>query len=99
MKGTCSIHYFDKTDSNRKKMQHGEIVIVSETDRANQNTRAAIELAWNPWVQKARSLSDLDDDEWKQMICLETSNVSDLAVVLAPGQQHTMKAIVRVADS
>ena len=44
MKGTWSVQYFDKTDSNGKKMQHGEIVIVSETDRVYQNTGDAIEL-------------------------------------------------------
>jgi hypothetical protein len=32
------------------------------------------------------------------MVCVEPSNVSDFAVDLAPGQQHTMKAIVRVVD-
>jgi glucose-6-phosphate 1-epimerase len=50
-------------------------------------------------MEKARALSDLGDDEWMQMICLESSNVSNFAVVLEPGQQHTMKALVRVADS
>jgi glucose-6-phosphate 1-epimerase len=53
---------------------------------------------WNPWVQKARALSDLGNDEWMQMICIETSNVSDFAVDLAPGEQHRMKALVRVTD-
>jgi glucose-6-phosphate 1-epimerase len=52
----------------------------------------------NPWVQKARALSDLGDDEWTQMTCIETSNVSDFAVDLAPGQQHKMKALVRIDD-
>jgi len=28
VRGLDTVHYFDKTDSNRKKMQHGEIVIV-----------------------------------------------------------------------
>jgi glucose-6-phosphate 1-epimerase len=118
VRGLDTVHYFDKTDSNRKKMQQGEIVIASETDRVYLNTMDEIELedpvlnrrtrvakensrttvVWNPWVQKAHSLSDFADDEWMQMICLETSNVSDFAVVLAPGQQHTMKAIVRVVD-
>ena len=32
------------------------------------------------------------------MICIETSNVSDFAVDLAPGQEHKMKALVRVVD-
>jgi glucose-6-phosphate 1-epimerase len=43
-------------------------------------------------------MSDFADDEWIQMVCIETSNVSDFAVDLAPGQQHRMKALVRVAD-
>jgi len=118
VRGLDTVHYFDKTDSNRKKMQHGEIVIVSETDRVYLDTRDAIELedpvlrrrtrvtkensrttvVWNPWVQKAHSLSDFADDEWMQMICIESSNVSDFAVDLAPGQQHKMKALVRVAS-
>jgi glucose-6-phosphate 1-epimerase len=118
VRGLDTVHYIDKTDSNRKKLQQGEIEIVSETDRVYLNTRDAIELedpvlrrrtrvtkensrttvVWNPWVKKAHSLSDLADDEWMQMICIEASNISDFAVDLAPGQQHTMKALVRVAD-
>ena len=116
--GLHAVDYIDKTDSNRKKFQRGEIAIASETDRVYLNTRDAIELedpvmrrrtrvakenssttvVWNPWVQKAQSLSDFGDDEWIQMICVETSNVSDFAVDLAPGQQHKMKALIKVAD-
>jgi glucose-6-phosphate 1-epimerase len=55
-------------------------------------------VVWNPWVQKARNLSDFGDDEWRHMVCVETSNVADFAVKLAPGQQHTMRAIVRSSD-
>jgi len=116
--GLDNIEYIDKTDSNRKKVQRGEIAIVSETDRVYLNTDHEIELrdsvlhrrtrvakenslttvVWNPWVQKAHSLPDLGDDQWKRMICIETSNVSQFAVDLAPGQEHKMKALVRVAD-
>jgi glucose-6-phosphate 1-epimerase len=42
--GLDAVHYIDKTDSNRKKQQRGEIVIVSETDRVYLNTSNAIEL-------------------------------------------------------
>jgi glucose-6-phosphate 1-epimerase len=116
--GLSGITYIDKTDSNRKKTQQGEIAIVSETDRVYLDTNNAIEMedpvlrrrthvakensrttvVWNPWVQKAQSLADFADDEWMQMICIETSNVSDFAVHLAPGQTHTMKALVTVAE-
>lgn len=116
LQGLDGVQYFDKTDSNMKKMQHGEIAITSETDRIYLDTIGAIELddallhratyvvkensrttvVWNPWVQKARAMPDLGD-EWTQMVCIESSNVSDFAVDLAPGQQHTMKALVRLA--
>jgi glucose-6-phosphate 1-epimerase len=114
--GLDKVHYLDKTDSNSEKIQHGELMIASETDRIYL-TGDAIELhdpvlhrrsritkenslttvVWNPWVTKAHSLSDLAYDEWMQLICLETSNVSDVAVHLAPGQQHTMKSVVSVS--
>jgi len=117
VQGLGGVHYLDKTDSNRERVQQGDIVIVSETDRVYLNTEAEVELedpvfarrigvdkrnsrttvVWNPWIEKARALSDLGDDEWRQMICVECSNVSDFAVTLAPGQQHTMNTTVRVA--
>ena len=116
--GLDMVQYIDKTDSNHRKIQNGEIAIVSETDRVYLNTSDPIEMEdpelrrrtrvakensrttviWNPWVQKARSMSDFEDNEWIQMICIETSNVADYAVDLAPGRQHSMKAIVRVED-
>jgi glucose-6-phosphate 1-epimerase len=55
-------------------------------------------VAWNPWTEKARSLTDLGKDEWLRMICIEPSNVSGFAVELGPGQQHIMKVFVRVVD-
>jgi glucose-6-phosphate 1-epimerase len=116
--GLDRVEYIDKTDSNRKKIQNGEIVVVSETDRVYLNTSGAIEVedaqmrrrtrvskenslttvVWNPWVQKAQSMPDFGDNEWMNMICIETSNVADFAVDLAPGQRYSMKAIVRVED-
>src|SRR3984893_13190897 len=116
--GLDTVQYIDKTDSNLKKIQHGEIAIVSETDHGYLNTSDAIEMkdpmlrrrtrvakensrttvVWNPWVQKAHSLPDFADNEWMQMICLETSNVSDFAVDLAPGQTHRLQALIRVSD-
>jgi glucose-6-phosphate 1-epimerase len=118
VQGLNSVHYLDKTDSNRKKTQQGPITIVSETDRVYLNTEDAIELedhdlrrritiakensfttvVWNPWIEKAKAMSDFGDAEWMQMICIETSNVSDFAVTLSPGQQHAMRAIVHFAD-
>jgi glucose-6-phosphate 1-epimerase len=56
-------------------------------------------VVWNPWVDKARALSDFGDDEWPEMVCVETCNVSVHAVTLAPGEQHLMSATIDVDDA
>jgi glucose-6-phosphate 1-epimerase len=53
---------------------------------------SATTVVWNPWRQGAASLADLGDDEWRQMACVEASNILQAAVSLAPGEEHTMGA-------
>jgi glucose-6-phosphate 1-epimerase len=69
---------------------HRQIEVIKENSLTT--------VVWNPWVEKSRSLSDLGEDQWKQMLCIETSNVGNFAVELAPGRQHMMKATVRVTE-
>src|SRR5664279_263893 len=53
---------------------------------------SATTVVWNPWIVKAAALADLADDEWKRLLCVETGNLRDAAIRLAPGQSHTMTA-------
>jgi len=53
-------------------------------------------VVWNPWSTGAQSLSDLGDDEWRTMACVEASNIRAFAVDLEPGQQHSMQTLIKV---
>jgi glucose-6-phosphate 1-epimerase len=55
-------------------------------------------VVWNPWVEKARAVPDLGDDEWREMVCVETANAGDAAIQLAPGATHTMTAEISIED-
>jgi len=55
-------------------------------------------VVWNPWIAKAKTFADFGDDEWTQMLCVETCNVRDQAIVLDAGQSHTMTVSVAVSD-
>jgi glucose-6-phosphate 1-epimerase len=55
-------------------------------------------VVWNPWVEKAREMTDLGEDQWKSMLCIEAANVGDAAVELATGEQHMMTARARVGN-
>lgn len=45
---------------------------------------------WNPWIDRAAAFSDMANDGWQRMLCIETANVMDDIVQLAPGARHTL---------
>ena len=49
---------------------------------------------WNPWTERARELTDMADDGWQRMLCIETANVWDDAVTLAPGASHSLSVTI-----
>ena len=49
-------------------------------------------VVWNPWVAKSAAMPDFGDDEWPGMVCLEAGNALDSAVLLGPGESHTLLA-------
>ncbi|MGE9760156.1 D-hexose-6-phosphate mutarotase [Pseudomonas sp. PDM20] len=51
-------------------------------------SRSAV--VWNPWIDKAARLSQMPDDAWTGMLCIETARVMDDAMSVAPGRSETM---------
>lgn len=54
----------------------------------SSGSRSAV--IWNPWIERAASFSDMADDGWQRMLCIETANVMDDVVNLAAGARHTL---------
>lgn len=59
---------------------------------AKQGSRTTV--VWNPWIAKAQRMPDFGDDEYTEMLCVETTNAADDLVELAPGASHTTTAIL-----
>jgi glucose-6-phosphate 1-epimerase len=49
-------------------------------------------VVWNPWKQVAASMGDLDDDDYKKMICVETANAGPETVEVAAGGSYRLEA-------
>ncbi|KPZ22142.1 D-hexose-6-phosphate mutarotase [Pseudomonas coronafaciens] len=47
-------------------------------------------IVWNPWVEKTARFTDMAADGWQRMVCVETANVLDDVVTLAPDQMHVL---------
>jgi glucose-6-phosphate 1-epimerase len=63
-----------------------------------EKTNSATTITWNPWQQGAAALSDLGNEEWREMICVEASNILHSAVEVAPNAEYTFAATLRVTD-
>ena len=49
-------------------------------------------VVWNPWSEIAASMGDLDDDDYKKMICVETANAGPETVEIAAGSEYRLEA-------
>jgi glucose-6-phosphate 1-epimerase len=48
-------------------------------------------VVWNPWIAKAKAMPDYGDEEYKGMVCVESGNVMENKVTLAPGETSRLK--------
>jgi D-hexose-6-phosphate mutarotase len=47
-------------------------------------------VVWNPWIAKAQQMQDFGNDEYQKMICVESGNVANNKITLAPGESSTL---------
>jgi D-hexose-6-phosphate mutarotase len=52
-------------------------------------------IVWNPWTDKADKMGDFGPEGWTAMVCVETANAAEDAIILAPGATHRMAAQYR----
>ncbi len=53
-------------------------------------------VVWNPWIDKSKRMADFGDDEYLEMVCVETCNAADDARTLQPGESHTLTTKITV---
>lgn len=58
---------------------------------------AASTVVWNPWVQKSQQLPDFGNEDYRNMVCVESGNVASNRIVLAPGDRSTL--IVKLSSA
>jgi D-hexose-6-phosphate mutarotase len=62
---------------------------------AKSGSRSTV--VWNPWIDKARRMTDFGDEEYLEMVCVETTNAADDVVTVLPGEEHRLRALISVS--
>ena len=52
-----------------------------------------------PWVEKAKALGDLPDEDYRNFVCVEAAIANDKAVTLTPGECARLTTRVIVAGA
>ena len=60
-----------------------------------ENSRSTV--VWNPWIAKAKAMSDYGDDEYQRMVCVESGNVALNEVTLPVGESSRLKVRLSAA--
>jgi D-hexose-6-phosphate mutarotase len=48
-------------------------------------------VVWNPWVEKAQQMPDFGNEEYREMICVESGNVGENNITLPAGKTARLK--------
>jgi D-hexose-6-phosphate mutarotase len=59
-----------------------------------EKSGSASTVVWNPWIAKSKAMPDFGDEEFKQMVCVESGNVAENKIVLGPGKSATLKVVL-----
>jgi glucose-6-phosphate 1-epimerase len=99
-------HYIDALDDWKIKKQDLPLLIEKEVDRIylgkgnykiltakqtiNVKSNSNSSVIWNPWIDKSKRLGQFSHEDYKTMLCIESANVLEDSVSLAPKGTHTL---------
>ncbi|MFC6336080.1 D-hexose-6-phosphate mutarotase [Pseudomonas sp. CCM 7891] len=86
------LHFTDETDRIYLDTPAQLNIVDKDWQRRIQLTSQGSKstVIWNPWTERAKAFDDMADNGWQGMLCIETANVLDDVVTLAPGESHTL---------
>lgn len=73
----------------------GELVIDDESLGRKiriASTGCSTAVVWNPWIETAAAMGDLDDDDYRRMLCVEAANAGSETIEIAAGGEYRLEA-------
>ena len=88
------IVFSSEVDSVYQKVD-GEIVLKDKNrDIKINNEGSSSVVVWNPWIEKAKRMSGMEDEGYKEFVCIESANTFEDARFLQSRESHTLKLTI-----
>ncbi len=59
-----------------------------------EKTGSTSTVVWNPWIATSKALTDLGEGAYHSMVCVESGNVGENKLTLAPGKTASLKVVL-----
>lgn len=71
-----------------------DAVVLKDRDReiCIKNGGSSSVVVWNPWIEKTKRMSAMQEDAYEHFVCIESANAFDDRKVLKPRESHTLRA-------
>ncbi len=87
---TGDIHFTEETDRVFDHLNQKPVITTPEGQIALAPINSCSAVVWNPWIEKSKRLSHFANEDYQNMLCVETANVREDKVYLEPLQAHTL---------
>lgn len=75
----------------------GEFTLLrNQSEKIQIQSTAKSAVIWNPWIEKAKRLSDVRDDAWREFVCVETGQIANQSVRIPAGQSVNYELTISV---
>ncbi|MFT5660497.1 MAG: glucose-6-phosphate 1-epimerase [Sulfurimonas sp.] len=87
--------FFDK-EIDRVYQEVNKNILLKDINRTIElaHVGSLSSVIWNPWIEKAKRMSAMNDEAYKEFVCIETANAYADFKVLEPGESHTLKVSI-----
>ena len=85
-------------ETDRIYLSDNELILIDKFNNREiviENFGATNAVIWNPWKDKVKTIYDMEEEEYRNFICIETAN-ADTALTLAPGESYTLDCTISV---
>jgi glucose-6-phosphate 1-epimerase len=85
------IHIREEVDRVYQKVKN-DLILHDQNRTIHITTKGSSSaVVWNPWSNKSKRMTDMQDDAYETMLCIETANALADAQNLVPGEEHTLQ--------
>lgn len=89
-----NITFKEEVDRVYQEVDDKILLIDKESTIAIKNEGSSSVVVWNPWIDKCKRMSAMEDEAYKKFVCIESANAFNDSRLLDPKESHTIIAVI-----